>query len=205
MLARLASIFAFCLMIVGCDKAERWVRTVPPKKETPVANLPKNLHTRNWTDRGGAGSCVHASTLIIMRWQGQYQLADWWRKKYAGGETAQSITNYYTRNRLPFACTLNGDPAFLVWASQTRRGAIVWWKPYHCCAFVGISVIDGKEYAIIQDNNRPGTFEKTPLDEFIRKWRGYGGFACTLLLSPPHSPIPWPTSVPEGYFEGKTI
>lgn len=98
---------------------------------------------------------------------------------------------------------MDGDPAFLVWASQTRRAAIIWYKPSHCVAFVGISVVGGKEMAVIQDNNRPGTFEQYPLDEFIRKWRGYGGFACTLLLTPPQAPIPWPSFVPEGYFYDK--
>jgi len=202
---RSLALLILCAILVGCDQPTKWLRTIPPPGEVPVANLPGSMHVRNWTDRAGSGSCVHASTLFILNWQGEYEAANRWRKKYAGGETAQSITNYYKANNMPFACTLNGDPAFLVWASQNRRGAIVWWKPYHCCAFVGISVIDGKEYAIIQDNNRPGTFEKTPLKEFIEKWRGYGGFACTLLLSPPQSPIPWPTSIPERYFEDKEI
>jgi len=187
---------------LGCSAPVRYVAVKPPDPEIPVAHLPDALHERNWPDRGGSGSCVHASTLFVMRWQGAYEVADWWRRNYAGGETAQSITNYYKQNNLPFACTLNGDPAFLVWVTQTRRAAIVWWKPYHCCAFVGVSVIGGREYAIIQDNNRPGTFEQTPLNEFIQKWRGYGGFACTLLMSPPQSPVPWPTSVPEGFFDG---
>jgi hypothetical protein len=191
------------IFFVGCEQPVRYVRVKPPPAESPVANLPKELHVRNWVDRGGSGSCVHASTLFVLNWQGEYERAKQWRKTYAGGETAQSITNYYKRSGMPFACTLNGDPAFLVWVTETRRAAIVWWKPSHCCAFVGISVIDGKEYAIIQDNNRPGTFEKTPLDVFIRQWRGYGGFACTLLLSPPQSPVPWPTSVPEGYFNDR--
>jgi hypothetical protein len=201
MVKKIALILFLLLPFSGCEQPVKYVPVAPPPAEVPVANLPKQLHQRNWTDSRGSGSCVIASTIYVMRHQGAFDLADQWRRRYAGGQTAKSITDYYTRERLPFACTLDGDPAFLVWATKTRRAAIVWWKPSHCCAFVGISVIDGKEYAIIQDNNRPGTFEKTPLDEFIRKWRGYGGFACTLLLAPPQSPVPWPTSVPEGYFK----
>lgn len=201
---RIAVLLMVLFLVVGCSPPPvRHVPVPPAAPEVPVANLPVSLHERNWVDSRGSGSCVHASTLFVMRWQGQYRAADWWRKRYSGGETAKSITDYYEANNMKFACTLNGDPAFLVWATQTRRAAIVWWKPSHCCAFVGISVIDGKEYAIIQDNNRPGTFEKTPLDEFIRQWRDYGGFACTLLLAPSHSPVPWPTSVPEGFFDDR--
>lgn len=190
------------LLLIACGcvaPAEKWVAVNPPEPEVPVVNLPTNLHERNWVDARGSGSCVHASTLFIMKWQGQYKLAEQWKKTHAGGETANSIMLAYEKYNLPYTCTLDGDPLFLVWATKSRRGAIVWWKPYHCCAFVGISVVDGREYAIISDNNRPGTFEKTPLDEFIRKWRGYGGFACTLLLDAPHSPLPWPSSLPESY------
>lgn len=187
------------LSLSGCIPEERWVAVKPPRPEIPVVNLPAQLHEKNWPDANGSGSCVHASTLFIMRWQGKYELADWWRRTHAGGETSQSILDAYRSNGLRYDCTTNGDPEFLVKATKNRRGAIVWWKPRHCCAFVGISVIDGREYAIISDNNRPGTFEKTPLAEFIYQWRGYGGFACTLLLDAPHSPIPWPSSISEGY------
>lgn len=40
------------------------------------------LRTRNW----GGGSCVHASNVNLLKHLGQFEMADWWRKTYIGGE-----------------------------------------------------------------------------------------------------------------------
>jgi hypothetical protein len=136
---------------------------------------------------------------MLLKWLGEDALAKKWQKTYAGGETAISILKYWSAAGIPYCSTLNartyecsGDPAFLRWASDTRRGAIIWWKPSHCCIFAGIEVINGKEYAMILDNNTPNKFDDpVPLDEFITLWRKYGGFAATPVLTPT-GPLPWP-------------
>jgi hypothetical protein len=185
----------------GCMEIENGqvVLTKPPKPESPVVNLPVEMRIRNWTDRSGAGSCVHASTAMLLKWLGEVELAKKWQKTYAGGETAISILKYWSAAGIPYCSTLNartyecsGDPAFLRWASNTRRGAIIWWKPSHCCLFVGIEKINGREYAIILDNNTPNKYdEPVPLEEFITLWRRCGGFAATPVLTPT-GPLPWP-------------
>lgn len=191
-----------CLMcLTGCtpELSAPRVRAVdPPPPEIPVANLPASLRQTNWTHpRNGQGSCVHASSISHFRWQGKYDLADAWRKQYAGGETAYSILNKWISNRIPFVYTDKGDPAFLEWATDTRRGSIIWYYPSHCCTFCGFALgQDGREYAYILDNNRTGRFLAIEKQPFIRAWRGYGGFAASAVFTPT-GPLPWPAYVPD--------
>lgn len=156
----------------------------PPAAECPVVNLPELMREWNWTDRSGAGSCVHASSIYHFRWQGKLPLAAWWRQKYAGGETAQSIQQIWASNGIPFHATENGDPNHLDWATRTRRGAIIWFFPSHCVHFCGWSTVGGRQYAFLCDNNRIEKYIRVPREEFVQRWREYGGFACTALYAP---------------------
>lgn len=188
------------LVLLGCDTAAQveWVvNKNVPDIEVPNANLPPDMHQKNWVDRGGAGSCVHASTVYALRWQGADELAEWWRRNHAGGETARTITNQYAQAGVKFCATFDGDPNFLDWVSSTRRAAIFWWKPYHCCTFLGWSNVDGKVVGVVADNNRPGVYEYHDRETLIRKWRGYGGFAAVPMVGSPHSPLFWPSLVPK--------
>lgn len=170
--------------IVGCD-VERWVELPAPSPEVPKANLPVSLRQKNWVDQRGSGSCVIASSVYHFRWMNRPDVAEFFRRSYAGGQTAQSITEKWRAARIPFECTdETSDPEFLEWASRTRRGAIIWYFPNHCVTFCGYSTIQGQEYAVLCDNNRVENYIRIPKKQFIRKWRGYGGFACTALLPP---------------------
>lgn len=190
-MSRLLLLALLVATLFGCDSSIKFARVEAPGPEVPVANLPAVQHQRNWEHPlNRQGSCVHASTIAALRWTGQDDLAEKWRKTYAGGETANSIMSIYRKERVPFAFTTTGDPAFLEWVTETRRAAIIWWKTYHCCTFVGFSVVDGREVAGVIDNNNPGVIEYTPKAEFIRKWRTeFGGFSAAPLLSPPASPL----------------
>ena len=88
---------------------------------------------------------------------------------------------------IDYSYTIKADPRFLDWATATRRGAILWWKPAHCCTFVGWVEREGRQYAAILDNNYPGRFELTPREQFVRLWAGYGGFALTVMEDPASS------------------
>ena len=57
----------------------------PP--ERPVVNLPEDMRQRNWRDTDKSGSCTWASMVSLLRWQGQYELADYIRQTRAGGES----------------------------------------------------------------------------------------------------------------------
>jgi hypothetical protein len=191
-----AAVLCLAVLLAGCAGLEQLERPEvvplpPPAAEVPVVDLPTVLREWNWTDRNGSGSCVHASTVYHLRWQNQLELARQWRQTYAGGETATSIQRLWAGSQIPYVATEAGDPDFLDWATRTRRGAIIWFFPRHCVHFCGWSTIDGRTYALLCDNNRVERYLRVPREEFIRRWREYGGFAATALFAPA-PPLPWP-------------
>lgn len=164
----------------------------PPPAEVPAANLPAPLRPYNWTDRAGSGSCVNASTVFMLRWRAEPELAQWWRENHAGGETANSIRSHHDRAGLKYVYTTSADGSLLDWATETRRGAIIWFYPRHCVTFCGFHQgDDGREYAYLNDNNRPQQFIRIERSEFLRRWAGYGGFALS-ILNPPVPPRLYP-------------
>ena len=75
------------LVFAGCDSGVVNVRALPtPEPEQPPANLPVQLHQRNWTGSLGQGSCVHASLVNHLRWLNRFELGERWRATYADGE-----------------------------------------------------------------------------------------------------------------------
>lgn len=191
-------------LLTGCaiDTGPAQVVPVDPlPPAVPSLNLPVELRQRNWVSTEaatrGQGSCVFASMVSHARWLNQFDLADEIRATYSGGE-------YDTRLRqkldglkskypgLEYSFTTKADPRFLDWCDAERRGCIMWWKPYHCCTFCGWVVRNGKQYAVMLDNNRPEAFELTEREQFIRLWAGYGGFALCLMYDPATS-VPYPS------------
>lgn len=176
----------FAIVLSGCT-AQQW-RELSTPKEIPVANIPSALRWKNWADAKGSGSCVIASTCSALEWANRPQLAEKFRKAYAGGQTETSIIKKWRENNIPYIATLrdedHGDPDFLQWASDTRRAAIIWYFPNHCVTFCGFSRWEGREVAWLLDNNRKERFIPIPKDQFISEWRGYGGFAAVPLLTP---------------------
>ena len=180
-----------CVICTGCIDQPVQVRARPvPPAEQPPANLPASLHQRNWTGPLGQGSCVHASMTNHFRWLNLYEMGERWRGTYSDGEYDSRLRQRLDAANVDYAFTLKADPRFLDWASETRRGAILWWKPSHCCTFSGWVVKDGKQYAAILDNNYPGRFELTPREQFVRLWAGYGGFALS-VIDPATSSVPY--------------
>lgn len=177
------------LSVTGClPEQSVQVRPLPaPPAERPVANLPPQLHQRNWTGRLNQGSCVHASLVNHLRWLNEFELGERWRATYSDGEWDTRLRNRLDAAGIDYSYTVKADPRFLDWANATRRGAILWWKPAHCCTFVGWVQRNGQQYAAILDNNYPGRFELTPREQFVRLWAGYGGFALTVVEDPASS------------------
>ena len=183
-----ALIFAaspFCF--VGCDDAAdvEAVADVPYRtfaaREIPAMNPPYEMRQKNWI-RNGRGSCFHASAISVMRWQGQNELADYWRRTYGGGEYAENLCAKLDREQVRFAATLNGDVGFLEWCTRTRRGAAI---PYFDSHAVTLVELNERE-ALLLDNNRTERYIRIPRDTFISNWRGrYGGCAITLVYAPP--------------------
>lgn len=202
-----AATLLLLVLISGCVVPAQLELAEPRPLEVPVANIPKEMRIRNWAstrpDKYGQGSCVHASTIHVFKWQGEEKLAEYWRNKYSGGETSVSITRYLKSEGIPYVSTLNeetyecsGDPAFLQWVSDTRRAATIWWKPSHACTFVGFVEIKGVPHAAVLDNNYPERIEYHEAKKFITEWRKFGGFALAITQPPPRAPLPWNVVVP---------
>jgi len=191
-----------CVLFVGCDDVIITLdppglpvpeqpacppNTPCPYEFLPPVDLPPEMREPNW----GGGSCVHASMVSILRWQQLPELAAWWRKTYIGGETLSGLVSKSDKAGLNFAYTGDGDVNVLEWASRTRRGAVIFYKPSHSISFFGfVTKEDGQRYACVMDNNRTQTYEWIPYDRFIQAWKGYGGVALTPVYSPT-PPLPW--------------
>jgi len=156
--------------------------TVCPWPSGPPMDLPKSLRQANYA----GGSCMHASLISVLRWQGRFELADWWRRSEYGAAGVYDLARVCRRLDLRFAWTTNGNAAFLDWCSSTRRGAAIHYFSQHAVTFCGYE--DGN--AVLLDNNRPGTYIRVPKQQFLSRWRGYGGLALTVVYAPP-PPRPW--------------
>lgn len=184
----IVGLIALVSFATGCMQPE--VKVIPPRGviEVPIANLPESLRPTNWVDAFGSGSCVNASTVYMLRWRNMEDLADWWRKNHAGGETGSSIRRHNEAVGLTYVYTDQTDASFLDWCSRTRRGAIIFFYERHCVTFCGWAQENGKIVAKLNDNNRPSKYISIERNEFLRRWRGYGGFALT-QLAPPVPPV----------------
>lgn len=173
------------LLTVGCAELTPppVVKPLPaPPREQPICNLPAALHVRNWLGPEGQGSCVHASLKNHALWHNDFAFVAKW--PYGDGDYATRIRERLDAFGYDYAYTERYDSRFLDWCHRNRHGAIIWWKPAHCCTFMGWVERDGRQYAAILDNNYPGKFELTERDQFVRLWAGYGGFALSFVKSP---------------------
>lgn len=190
---RRAYFLALLICLLGCDEVIN-VRPLPaPDPVVPTCHLPVELRQRNWLGSRQEGSCVYASLINHVRWLNLPKLADSIRAKYGNGEYETRLKANLDSMGVKYASVSNADPRFLDWCDLERRGAILWWKPYHCCTFCGwVTRNDGKQYAVILDNNRPEDFELTEREQFVRLWAGYGGFALSVIADPANN-VPYPS------------
>lgn len=159
--------------------------TCPFQVVENLADVPPQLRTDNYAPYG-SGSCVHASTITLLEWQGQSEMAEWWRANYNSGEYSWRLIQRMESAGLRYAYTDTGDVAFLEWATRNRFAAGVFYFPRHC---VNLVELNAKE-AVILDNNETREYIRIPREEFLNNWRNvYGGFGFTVVYSPPP---PWP-------------
>ncbi len=182
------------LCVCGCDlvtDSPSNYRALPaPAAEHPVVNPDIAYRQENWRGPKGQGSCVHASLTNMLRWQNQFQLAADWQKEYKGdGEYDTRLRERLDEQNIPYAFTVKSDLQVLDFAHNTRRGALLWWKPNHCCTFCGWVQSNGKVYGVILDNNNVRQYEFVERSQLHRLWAGYGGFALVTLYDPPSPPI----------------
>jgi hypothetical protein len=65
--------------------------------ERPTVNLETVFRQNNWLGPQGEGSCVHATMIMLFRWQGQFEMADYWKANHADGEWATNLANKMDR------------------------------------------------------------------------------------------------------------
>jgi hypothetical protein len=154
--------------------------------ERPVVNVPKAARQSNWLGSQGEGSCVIASTISLLRWQGRYKMAERWRSQYSNGQGPESLAAKFEANGMRFAETISGDIRFLEWAVRTRRGCgVTVMGGSHMVTLVGLD----KKFAYLLDNNAVESFIVVPRATFLAEWRASYGWAVTPVYCPA-APLP---------------
>lgn len=159
------------------------------RKEYPTVNLPVLLRQKNWLGSKQEGSCVYATFISLLRWQGRYATANYFRTHYGNGEYADKTWNpeggglaeKLEKEGIRFAYVTDGDVAFLEWACTTRRGC-------------GVTVMGGRhmvalvhfdsEWAGILDNNDTERIHWVPREQFLAEWQNSNGWAVTPVYTP---------------------
>jgi len=172
------------LPVAGCAE---FVAERQPTQEYPTVNVPRDLRQSNWIGNRKQGSCVHATLVSLLRWQGRYSMADWWRRTHGDGEVLYSVLRQLDSAGVRYAATGSGDVRFLEWACETRRGAgISVRKGAHMVALVHLD----NEWAAILDNKDVSRYRWIPRDELIAEWHRSQHWAIVPVYSPA-APLPW--------------
>ncbi len=183
---KLLAVVVLSLALTGCevviDFGEPDMGKTPAVRyEYPTVNLPISLRQSNWLGSKNEGSCVHATMTSLLRWQGRYNTADYWRKNYGNGESPEDLAAKFDRERMRYAYVTDGDVSFLEWACSTRRGCgVTVMGGRHMVALVHFD----EEWAGILDNNDVNKITWVPRDTFVSEWQNSNGWAVTPVYNP---------------------
>jgi hypothetical protein len=161
-------------------------REVRIRGEVPVVNVPHGLRQGNWLGPQREGSCVHATLVSLLRWQGQDKLASFWRSRYSDGEWPSDMQQKLDATGVRYAWHIGGDERFLEWACRTRRGAGI---RVHGGAHMVALVHLNEKWAGILDNNDTSKFKWISRESLLRDWKGCNGWAFSPVYSPA-APLP---------------
>lgn len=176
-----------CIPFAGCDDVfNQGLFTPAVVKERPIVNPPVKDRQKNWLGNKREGSCVWASTITLLRWQGRYATAEKIRKKYGNGEWPEDWMAKMEKEGLRYSSITNGDVSFLETACRTRRGAAV--TIMGGAHMVNLVHLDDK-WACLIDNNDPGNYKWVPRASFIAEWQASYGWALTVVYTPA-APLP---------------
>lgn len=172
----------------------------PDEVERPTINLEQFFRESNWIGPGrdGEGSCVHATMVMLFRWQGREDLATRWRATYSNGEFASVLSEKFDKEGVRYAYTWNkNDVSFLEWACQSRRGCGVAVRGRPTKKYpngspgahmVMLVHLDAK-WAGILDNNNIDEIKWIPRQTFLSDWQSSFSWAVTPVYTPP-PPLP---------------
>ncbi len=188
---RLFAVLALCILLTGCEINQSKTPlilgpSVIAKQERPVVNIPLALRQENWVGNQREGSCVHASMISLMRWQGRYNLANYWRKTYGNGCWPADLAARFDKEKVRYAYTDKGDVKFIEWACRTRRGCgITVMGGAHMVALVHLD----SKWACLLDNNNVSKYKWVPREMLIAEWKASYGWAVTPIYTPA-APLP---------------
>jgi len=120
---------------------------------------------------------------MLLRYQRQYRLADYWRANYQNGETFPGLTTKLEKHGVKWAGTYNeNNVKFLEWAMRTRRGCMVTTQGgVHMILLVHL---DSRVAGII-DNNDPDKVIWKTRTQFLDEWYASNSWALTPVYTPP--------------------
>lgn len=158
------------------------------RREHPVMNLPKRLSQGNWIGRNYEGSCVVASMVDLLRWQGKPATANRLKAKYSGGQYYEGWKAILDSEGIRYAATRGkNDVAFLEAAIRTRRGCMVTvMGESHMVCLVDLTPTK----AAILDNNYPHEVFWIDRNEFLTEWYAANSWALTPVYSPTSPKVP---------------
>lgn len=162
-------------------------------------DLPSGQHIRNFgAPADGKGLCVFASMTMAARWHNVRPLFDVIHKINEGGGWPEKVDKVFKEHapKLEYTQYEGTDPAMLDKALSEGRMACVTYgygeryqmqTIYHMTCLVHLD----SKWAVILDNNFPGTYEWMPRAEFLKRWLhpGKQGWAY-VMLTPGPPPIP---------------
>lgn len=177
------------LVLTGCLGCDLEIQIEHPfinhspaaPQERPVVNPPHALRQENWLGDRRQGSCVWASTITLLHWQGQHDLAEWVRRTRGNGEWPENWSRQMDAAGIRYAMTTDGNVEFLEWAVRTRRGAAV--TVLGGAHMVNLIHLDDR-WACLLDNNNPATHLWVPRDRFLAEWHASRGWGLTVVYSP---------------------
>jgi hypothetical protein len=165
-----------------------------------TCDLPVTQRTKNVGGRDGAGLCVFSSIGHAARWQNENRLKDFqtrMRQEPGGGypqKVDKMIGKYGPGTQ--YVQYEGSDPAIIELALKTGRMPGITYNghdPHYSgtiAHMVNIVYLDD-QYACILDNNFIGANDLVWMSraDFLKRWRGDGGWAV-VLLAPPPPPAP---------------
>jgi hypothetical protein len=162
-------------------------------------DLPAGQHVKNFgAPADGKGLCVFASMTMAARWHHVRELADVIRKIDEGGGWPEKVDGVFKEHApgLEYVQYEGTDPAILDKALAEDRPACVTYgygerygmqTIYHMVLLVHLDA----HWAVVLDNNFPGTYEWMPRAEFLRRWVHPSGKGWAfVMLAPPPPPVP---------------
>lgn len=158
------------------------------EKEQPTVNLEEAFRQSNWIGSQDEGSCVHASMIMLFRWQGREDLADLWKANYENGEWPSALAAKFDKHDVRYAYTSQkNDVSFIEWACATRRGCGV--TVAGGAHMVIVVHMDAEQVGIL-DNNNIEEIKWVPRQVFLNEWMNSESWAVTPVYVPP-PPLPY--------------